>query len=833
MSHPKNEVIKFMSSVPIPDETMMATQRGEDEIDLRAYWGIFNKYKWSLLFLTLLIGLITILVVFQLQPIYRSTATLLVETDKTKIISIEELYGASQMNDDFYQTQVGIIKSRPLAEKLVTKLALVNHKAFAPAPESNEPSFLDWHQWVPTAWLPPPKAPPTAEERYQAIINAVMANLTVNHVRNSQLMEISFESPDAKLVADVPNALADIYFNSDLDARLEMTKKASSWFTESLEKLRQKLAISEKTLQDYLDKEQLVDVSGVKSVATSQIGQISSDLISASKRLTEAETLYRQVQGLKDRPGAVDSLPAILNHPLVQKFKETEVEAERKVMEVSKEFSQVKNLRGSDAFASMPAVLENPLVQRLKEAELEAERKVSELSQRYGSKHPQMMAAQSEVAVARANTDQQIQRVIASAQAELKVARANTAKQIRQIIEGITKEYEVARANVVALQQAMSEKEAQIQVINHKEYQANIYRREVEANKQLYDLFLTRNKEADTTKDKGAQELRSIGRVIDPALVAAFPYKPKKSLIVGISLVLGFMFALMLAFLIEYLDNTIKNADDVEQKLRVPLLGTLPKMKFKKDKELSPRLMFVNEEKSPFAESIRTIRTGIVLSSFDSPHKVLVITSSGPGEGKTTFAINQAFALGQMAKTVLIDADMRRPSIGQTFGFSANKPGLSELVAGTLDFAKVVQPIEGRNTDLITSGTIPPNPLELLSSPRFEELLAKLREEYTYIVIDSPPVQAVSDARVIATHATAVAYVVRADRTPYKLIQDGLKQLRQANVPVLGVVLNQVDTKKLSKYYSYKYGYASGYHNYGYGHGYSNSYGSYAASQPN
>jgi capsular exopolysaccharide synthesis family protein len=222
-----------------------------------------------------------------------------------------------------------------------------------------------------------------------------------------------------------------------------------------------------------------------------------------------------------------------------------------------------------------------------------------------------------------------------------------------------------------------------------------------------------------------------------------------------------------------------------------------------------------------------------VLSSFDSPHKVLVVTSSGPGEGKTTFAINQAFALGQMAKTVLIDADMRRPSLGQTCGFSTNKPGLSELIAGTLDFAKVVYPVEGTNTDLITSGTIPPNPLELLSSPRFEELLAKLREEYTYIVIDSPPVQAVSDARVIATHATAVAYVVRADRTPYKLIQDGLKQLRQANVPVLGVVLNQVDTKKLSKYYSYKYGYASGYHNYGYGHGYSNSYGSYAASQPN
>jgi polysaccharide biosynthesis transport protein len=437
---------------------------------------------------------------------------------------------------------------------------------------------------------------------------------------------------------------------------------------------------------------------------------------------------------------------------------------------------------------------------------------VSELKQRYGDKHPQMVTAVSELRVAKSNTDQQIQKVIAAAEMELKTAKTNTTRQVRQVVDSITKEYEVARANMEALQQAMSEKEVHIQDINRKEYQLGVLQREVDVNKQLYDLFLTRFNETDASK--GLQSLQStIGRVIDPALIATSPFKPKKQMIIGISLVLGFMFAAMLAFLIEYLDNTIKNGDDVEQKLGMPLLGTLPDLKINKgDKDVKPRVMFLEHEKSQFAESIRTIRTGIMLSTLNTKNKVLVITSSTMGEGKTTFAVNQAFALGQMGPTLLIDADMRRPAVAKTFGFTNKKPGLSELVAGTKTIDECIISDPDTKIHLLPSGAIPPNPLELLSSPQFGDLLEDLSERYTHIIIDSPPMQAVSDAMVLSTHASAVVYVVRADSTPYKLVQESIKQLRQTNAHLLGIVLNKVDTRRLSNYYNYKYGYSKGYH---------------------
>jgi capsular exopolysaccharide synthesis family protein len=217
--------------------------------------------------------------------------------------------------------------------------------------------------------------------------------------------------------------------------------------------------------------------------------------------------------------------------------------------------------------------------------------------------------------------------------------------------------------------------------------------------------------------------------------------------------------------------------------------------------------MFLEKQTSQFAESVRTIRTGIMLSNLDTPRKVLVVTSSVVGEGKTTFAINQALALGQMEKTLLIDADMRRPSIASVFGLTDKTPGLSELVAGTKQLAECIHPIMDGNIDCIHSGLIPPNPLELLSSRRFKELLTQLEKHYGYIVIDSAPTLAVSDAIVLATAASAIVYVVKADVTSYQMVKEGLKRLYQVNAPVLGIVLNQINTRKLSHYYSNKYGY--------------------------
>jgi polysaccharide biosynthesis transport protein len=195
---------------------------------------------------------------------------------------------------------------------------------------------------------------------------------------------------------------------------------------------------------------------------------------------------------------------------------------------------------------------------------------------------------------------------------------------------------------------------------------------------------------------------------------------------------------------------------------------------------------------------VRTIRTGVVLSGLDNPHKIIVVTSSVPGEGKSTLAVNLAFALGQLERVLLLEADMRRPTITLTFGFPAGAPGLANVVAGTAPLAEGIHrqdPI-----DILPCGTIPPNPLELLSTQRFAQLLAELGESYDRIVIDSPPVEAVSDALVLTTHASTVIYLIKSDATPLPIIIRGLKRLWQNKAPLAGVVINQQDVRKSSRY---------------------------------
>ncbi|HEC84112.1 MAG TPA: polysaccharide biosynthesis tyrosine autokinase [Thioploca sp.] len=731
----------------------LTNQTDENKIDIWVYWHTVSKHKWAILVLTLLIGLLTTLITFSLQPIYRSTALLLIEFDQAKVISIEEIYGISSFIDQYYQTQLRILNSRDLIKKVVDKLNLVSHPVFDPA--AQQPGF-DWHQWFPTTWLPHSEEPPTTEDRLKGIVGAVMAGLTITPVRGSQLVEISFESPDGKLAAQVPNTLIEVYIKSDMAAKLAMTEQAAKFLTNRTNALRQELSASEKTLQTYMQKENLVNVTGVKSVAIKQIEQTTSYLVSARQQFTQAKSVYQQVEKLRGY--------------------------------------------SSKAFESIPAVLNHSLVQSLKTAELDAARRISELREHYGEKHPKIIAKK----------------------AELNTARSNTAKQIELVIDGITKEYEVAYTNVKALEQSLEINKKKIKELNRKEYRLKVLQRDVDVNRQLYDLFLTRFKETNASQD--IQKLQStVGRVIENALIATVPYKPKKKRIVAISLVLGFLLSTLLAFLLEYLDNTLKDSEDVEQKLGLPLLGSLSKLKVGKKDKFKPQWMFLKESKSQFAEAVRTIRTGIMLTGIDTPQKVLVVTSSVSGEGKTTLAISQAFALGQMDKTLLIEADMRRPSIAKSFGLNSKVPGLSELVAGTRQFEECIRHLgegdEG-SIDVIVSGTVPPNPLELLASKRFQEILGQLVKNYRYIVIDSAPAMAVSDALVLAKYASEVVYVVKANATPHQIVREGLKRLRQVNVSVNGIILNQLPTRSSSRYHYSKYAYYKNYYggsgNYGY-----------------
>ena len=708
--------------------------RPEDALSdqLRFWRRSIAKKRWVIVLLTLLVGAVTTLVVYSMTPVYRSTATLYIEPSKEKVVSIEEVYGGISGNREHIQTQLEILKSRELATKLVDRLKLTTDPAFDPRQKPPEFSFLNfWRALIPAGWLPA-QAPMSEDAVRSAVIHSVESDLDVQLVRLSFLIKVSFESTDRNLAAKMANTMADIYIESDLESRLQMTQKASSWLAERIKGLRANLDASARALQEFRDKEGIIDAKGVALGISSQLTTETTAMVAAHQKVAELENSYRQVQA------------------------------------VLKGQSRAK-------LDSIPAVLRSPSVIPLKTAEAEAERKLAELSNRYGANHPKIIAAKS----------------------DLRVARENTHKVVDSVVASITREYEVAKATEDTMQASLNRSKAEIQDMSRKEFQLASLQRDVQTNQQLYDLFVNRAKETGATSDLQS----AIARVVDPATVPMTPVKPRKALIISISLFIGLMLGVVLALLLEYLDNTVRSGEDVANKLDVPMLGILPWVPGKyADFELQRG--FLKNFNPAFSEAVRTLRTGILMSALDHPHKVVLVTSSVPEEGKTSVSMNLAFAMAQVKRTCLIDADMRRPSIHKVLGGEPNMPGLSNLVADTEPAAKCVYEHES-GMFYIPSGPVPPNPSELLSSKRFTEVLAKLESMFDVIVIDSPPVQLVSDATILAGVANALVFVVRADSTPYQVAKGALDQLKKGKAQLLGVVLNRLDVEKSERYYGY------------------------------
>ncbi|PIV15374.1 MAG: hypothetical protein COS43_02695 [Gallionellales bacterium CG03_land_8_20_14_0_80_55_15] len=378
--------------------------------------------------------------------------------------------------------------------------------------------------------------------------------------------------------------------------------------------------------------------------------------------------------------------------------------------------------------------------------------------------------------------------------------------QVADVVSGFEREYEMARANESALAGSVAEAKQSIQGSNRKEYELSALERDVKTNQELYDVFMGELK--GTAAVSGMQTV--VARVVDPAIVNDTPIKPRKFLVVSTAFVLSLLLAIAIAFLMEYLDNSVRSAEDAERKLGLPLLAAVPMVELAGG--ISAGLLYRDAPKSLFAEAIKTIRTGIVLSGIDHPKKTLVVTSSVPGEGKSTVAIDLALAHAQTKRVLLIDADMRRPSIAKVLGLNNTHPGLSMLVLGMEKLENCVYKIEGSTLDVLTAGSIPPNPLELLLSEKFKALLVELGEKYDTIIIDSPPVQLVSDAVVLASMATGVIFVLKADATPFQLARRAIFTLQRGGAVMFGVVLNKANFRNEEYYGGYgKYNYHSYY----------------------
>jgi capsular exopolysaccharide synthesis family protein len=704
-------------------------RQNDEGVELVYYWRSISKHKWSVLGLASAITVLAAVTAFMMTPIYRSTVTLMIEQNKAKVVSIEDVYSAVGSGREYIQTQAEILKSRALASKVVDKLKLTTNPEFDP--RQQEVPFS--RQILDQLGIGTEKPQWTEEGLRKAVIGAFLSRMTVEPVRLSQLVKVSFESPDRETAAKIANAIADTFIENDMEARYQMTKRATDWLNERLSGLKKNLDRSERALQEYRDRAHIIDTKGLaQSGASRQVEELMGSLIVSRQRRAEAENAYKQV---KDAKGHLDTLPMVMR---------------------------------------------NGSVIQLKAVENDLEKKTAELSKRYGPQHVRMIQAQ----------------------AELKQARENTRRQINTVVSSMIKEYEVARANEQGIERALAEAKNYVQGINRKEFQLGMLERDVATNRQIYDMFMNRFKETSAASD---MRDNVIARVVDPAVPAGAPIKPRKQQIILIAFVMALFFGVVVALLLERLDNTIKSADDIEEKLGQPMLTMLPLLSGKAAKSVGRH--YLDEPKSVFSEGIRTARTGVLLSAIDTQNKLLLVTSAVPYEGKTTFAINLALAHAQTKKVLLIDADMRRPSLVKQLGLDKAKPGLSSVVSGASSLSECVQTVGGSSLHVITSGPVPPNPLELILSHRFKEVLKHCAAAYEIIVMDSPPVQLVSDAVVLSTMSTGVLFVVKADSTPYQMVRRGLRALQGADATLFGVVLNQLDFKKADRYYGAYTGY--------------------------
>lgn len=728
------------------DRTWIAQRLVSDAPDMLQMWQTIWRRKWSILTLMLIIMLATALATYAITPTYRASTTLLIEKKTANVVSIEQVYGAEGTGNEYLETQFALLKSRALAERVVRTLDLTNHPEFDPRQQEESLigigsllSSLSSAQAVP-APQPEDLEGAAAGPSETQIFDAVTLDF---------MARISIEPVGKSQLVKVQVDMADA----------ELATRAAN-------------ALANGFIEAQLEASMNMSILATTWM-NSRMGELRTKLKEAEDRLQA----FREKENLVDIGGVASVSAAELSAT-----SDRMIDARRQRAEAQSQYRQVQSMRsgGWQKLATIPAVLGHPLIQQFKADEARARAKVDELSKRYGARHPALEAARS----------------------DLSAASASLRGQVEQIVAGIERNYQLAVANENSLRASVESNKAQIQKISRKEFEVRELMREVEANRILYETFVTRLKETTATADLESAN----ARVVDPAVLPSAPIRPMKGLIVGLSGILALVSSVGITLLLQILNNTFKSTQDVENKLNLPVLGILPLIKNRQRSQIAH--LFTSDEDKSFSESIRTIRTALVLSGMNGPHRILVVTSSLPGEGKSTVAANLAYAFGQMERVLLIDADLRRPTLAKNFKFPVGTPGLANLIAGTAKTDDCIKSIEG--IDMICAGAVPPNPLELLSSERFAKLIDHLKSRYDRVIIDSPPIQAVSDATILATHADAQIYVIKSEATPIPLAQKGVGQLLQTNSPVTGVVLNQVDVKKAQKH-GYHYG---GYYDY-------------------
>jgi capsular exopolysaccharide synthesis family protein len=436
-------------------------------------------------------------------------------------------------------------------------------------------------------------------------------------------------------------------------------------------------------------------------------------------------------------------------------------------------YDQVKGLSPGEAADTIPAVQQNNFIQSLKSHLADLERERANLAERYGERHPELIKVNAGV------RDSQ-------RQLESEVAKA---------LEAIRNDYQTALAEERSLERSLEDQKGVVMTLSRKNVSYTVLEREAQSNRQGYETLLQRQKELQVLASSRGNNVR----LVDEAETPRAPFLPdmKRSLVMAT--LAGLALALALVGGLTYLDDTVKTPEDVAQKLQVPFLGMVPKV--------PGGTLLSGDVPHTFGEAYRSLRTALAFSNGATSGRVIVVTSSQPLEGKTTTASNLAIALALGGeKVLLVDADLRRPNLHKTLGID-NSIGLSHLLTDQASPRDAIRQTPTANLWVMTAGPVPPNPSELLASERMKKLLNPAHGWFDWVIVDTPPVLAVTDAVILAPLAAGVAFVIRSEMTPRRHVRRALETLMSGEPKLHGIVLNGVDLERNKYYYSRYYGY--------------------------
>jgi len=591
-----------------------------------------------------------------------------------------------------------------------------------------------------------------------AILSAFLSRLSVKRVPNSRLIDVQFESQSGQLSAQVVNTHLQNYVEQNFRSKYDATTQASTWLSAELEDLRLKVEKSEDARIAYERENQIWQIDEKQDITTEKLLDLSKAVTGAETDLAERGALYNIAVS-----GNVDALPAAQNNLVIQDLLKRRADLEQQLNDAINQFGP-----------------NFPKVQRLQSQKEEL--------------------------------------------AESLTRARNT------IVESVKEEYDTAQKHVELLQADLDQQKRDANDLAEKLIQYHILQHDADSNKQLYDGLLQKLKEAGISAGLRSSNIR----VVDPALVPPFPSRPQKFRNILVSVLVGLVGGIGIALFREYLDNTVKSPDDIEALTGLPSLAVVPSLPglpstqgrlSRLAREASPQaatgprveLLSYIQPKSQISEAFRALRTSLLLSQADHPPQVILVTSALPREGKTTAAVNLAVTLAQLGdRTLLMDSDLRKPGIRRALNLTGGKEvGLSSYLAGVSTLDEVLMPHPTiNNLVALTTGPVPPSPADLLSSHRMREAITDLRHRFKFVVIDSPPVMAATDAVILSALTDGVLLVVRSGETPKEAFTRTRDLLAAVKCRLLGVVLNAVDSSAPDYYYSYRY------YPYAYGYGY-------------